>query len=407
MKHLVCILALLTLAAGTHAQRLPFPQHVPYTKGSIKPNHLTQKQLDGQVTTFYNQWKARYVRKACNTSSQYFIWFERPGNKQCVSEGQGYGMMITVLMAGYDVQAKTTFDGLYQYYAAHPAKKGQLLMSWAQNYQCKNTDNSSATDGDMDIAYALLLADRQWGSAGAINYLRAAKLLLGDIMKYEINPKTYTILLSNGAEYDSEDYYDTRTSDFMPSHFKAFAKATGDARWQKVTDNTYELFAGMVAKYSTEAGLVPDFIQNVKHPRPAKANYLEAKYDGAYNYNACRVPWRLAVDYLQNGDPRAKTMCDRINKWLRKTTEDNPDNISAGYSLEGNDLPKRYFEALSFIGPFATSAAVDAKNQQWLNNTWNYLVKFKLKDYDYYDNSIKLLDMLVISGNNWGIKIGD
>lgn len=403
MKRLKFILGLLLLllAGEGYAQLYPFPQHVQYARGSIRPSHLTQEQLDAQVAFFYNQWKARYVRKACNAADQYFIWFEKPGNKQCVSEGQGYGMMITALMAGHDHQAKTTFDGLYRYYVAHPAKKGQRLMGWAQNYQCKNTDNSSATDGDMDIAYALLLADKQWGSNGAINYLQAARLLLGDIMKYEINPKTYTILLSNGAEYDSEDYYDTRTSDFMPSHFKAFAKATSDARWQKVTDNTYRLFADMVKRYSPEAGLVPDFIQHVRHPRPAEPNYLEARYDGAYNYNACRVPWRLAMDYLLYGDPRAKAMCDRINKWLRATTKDNPDNISAGYSLEGNDLPKRYFEALSFIGPFATSATVDARNQQWLNHTWDYLIAFKLKDYDYYDNSIKLLNMIVISGNYW------
>jgi len=28
-------------------------------------------------------------------------------------------------------------------------------------------------------------------------------------------------------------------------------------------------------------------------------------------------------------------------------------------------------------------------------------VNFKLKDYDYYDNSIKLLNMIILSGNYW------
>lgn len=401
---ILCVL-ISCIPALASAQRKPFPQHVIYAKGSIKPNHLNQSQLDKQVESFYTQWKARYVRKACNASNQYYIWFERPGKKQCVSEGQGYGMIITALMAGYDVSAHTTFDGLCRYYQAHPAKKGQMLMAWAQDYQCRNTDNSSATDGDMDIAYALLMADKQWGSDGDINYLAIAKKLLADIMRYEINPRSYTILLSNGAEYDSDDYYDTRTSDFMPAHFHAFEQATHDTRWQKVCDNTYKLFAGMTAKYSPEAGLVPDFIQHVNHnPHPAEPNYLEAKYDGAYNYNAYRVPWRLATDYLLNGDLRAKQMCDRINAWLRNTTQNKPDNISAGYSLAGNDLPQRYFEALSFIGPFTVSAAVDARNQQWLKHTWDYLVGFKLRDYDYYDNSIKLLSMITVSGNYWRVN---
>ena len=44
---------------------------------------------------------------------------------------------------------------------------------------------------------------------------------------------------------------------------------------------------------------------------------------------------------------------------------------------------------------------VDQKNQQWLNAVWDYLVHFKLKDYDYYDNSIKMLDMIALSGNYW------
>lgn len=396
----ILLLALVSFKLMAQPYR-PFPQHVKYVAGSIKPNHLSQLQLDNSVRQFYTQWKARYVKQAC-APGQNYIWFEKPGTKQCVSEGQGYGMMTVALMAGYDASAKAVFDGLYHYYKAHPAKAGQYLMAWAQGKGCESTDSSSATDGDMDIAYALLLADKQWGSKGAIDYLHQAQLLLGDIMRYEINPKSFTILLSNGAEYDSNDYYDTRSSDFMPSHFRAFKNATGDTRWDKVINSTYNLFIGLQNKHSPDAGLLPDFIQHVNHnPHPAKAHYLEAKYDGAYNYNACRVPWRIGADYLLYGDARAKAINTKINRWLRATTKDNPDNISAGYSLAGNDLPSRYYEALSFIGPFAVSAMVDGKNQQWLNNVWDYLVKFKLRDYDYYDNSIKLMDMVIISGNYW------
>jgi len=92
-------------------------------------------------------------------------------------------------------------------------------------------------------------------------------------------------------------------------------------------------------------------------------------------------------------------MVAKINNWIRTTTGGNPDNISAGYTLQGNDIKGRYFEALSFIAPFAVAAMVDVKNQIWLNKTWNYLVKFRLKDYDYYDNSIKMIDMIILSGN--------
>ena len=387
--------------ARVQQANMPFPQHMRYAPGSILPNHVSQKSLDNSVSSFYLLWKARYINSNC-AKGQYYVWFETKGNKQSVSEGQGYGMIITALMAGYDKTAQATFDGLYRYYKAHPSKRDHNLMAWAQDNNCKDIDGSSASDGDMDIAYSLLLANKQWGSAGAVNYLQEATAMISSIMKQEINAKTLTPLLSNAVEYDSKDYFDTRTSDFMPANFKAFDAAMGDARWAKVVSSNYALLKQMQERYSPDAGLVPDFIRNTNTtPKPAGANYLESKYDGYYNYNACRVPWRVATDYLIYGDKRAKAMADRINTWVRGTTSDNPDNISAGYTLGGDDIKGRNFEALSFIAPFAVSAMVDAKNQVWLNKVWDYLTKFTLDEFDYYDNSIKLLDMIILTGNYW------
>jgi endo-1,4-beta-D-glucanase Y len=393
------------MANGLRAETAlrPFPQHVTYTVGTIKPNHLSQKQLDTQVELFYNQWKARYIKPGCD-KQQFYVWFEKPG-KECVSEGQGYGMIITALMAGYDKQAKAVYDGLYNYYKAHPASRSSYLMAWAQGKNCKSLDGSAATDGDMDIAYSLLLADKQWGSKGAINYQQEAKKILAAIMRYEINQVSYSVLLSDGSEGDSKDYYDMRSSDFMPANFKAFEGAIKTAKWQKVIDNNYALFNSLQKNYSPDAGLVPDFIQGINNKaHPAKPNYLESKYDGCYNYNACRVPWRVSTDYLLYGDKRAKLFVDKVNHWIKETTEGNPDNISAGYTLEGNDIKGRYFEALSFIAPFTVAAMVDKSNQQWLNKLWDYLLAFKLRDYDYYDNSIKMLDMIIVSGNYWRVE---
>jgi hypothetical protein len=158
----------------------------------------------------------------------------------------------------------------------------------------------------------------------------------------------------------------------------------------------------MQANYSPDAGLIPDFIVNLNtKPKPAPPNFLESPYDGYYNYNACRDPWRIATDYLITGDKRSKNIADKINRWIRSTTNNDTYNLSAGYTLAGNDIKQRYFEALSFVAPFAVSAMVDKKNQTWLNNVWDYLIAFKLKDYDYYDNSIKLFNMIIVSGNYW------
>ena len=394
-----CVLTCFSLFLYGQQAKYPFPQHQVYAGNSIKPNQLSQQKMDELTTSFYRQWKNRYVKAGCKPGT-YYIWFEGKGKKQSVSEGQGYGMVITALMAGADYAAKATYDGLFRFFAEHRNKHG--LMAWAQDKDCRSIDPSSATDGDMDIAYSLLLADKQWGSAGTFNYLFEAKQLIKAIMAYEINPKTFSIVLSDAVEYDSKDYYDMRASDFMPAHFKAFEQVTGDTRWRKVIDANYKLFNDLEKKYSDDAGLIPDFIVNInKSARPAPAHFLESKYDGYYNYNACRVPWRIASDYLLNGDHRAKAINDKINHWIKETTRGIPDNISAGYTLNGDDIKGRYFEALSFIGPFAVSAMVDQKNQHWLNGVWDYLINFKLKDYDYYDNSIKLMNMIILSGNYW------
>jgi endo-1,4-beta-D-glucanase Y len=398
----ICILLLLTSVAAVAQQPAkPFPQHTRYFTGVVKPIHISQSQLDNTVRSFYNQWKSRFIKKVSGKAQSY-VGFEGKGGKQCVSEGQGYGMIIMGLMAGHDPAAKTTYDNLFRYARAHPSANSKHLMAWAQKTNGTDVDKSTATDGDMDIAYSLLLAAKQWGNKGAINYLQEAKATINAIMQHQVNQNTWTIWISDDIEAGSKYEFATRSSDFMPAHFKAFRQATGDIRWDKVINAQYQLFNRMQAAYSPDAGLLPDFIINIKKkPKPAGPNFLEDKHDGDYNYNACRVPWRIATDYLMYGDKRSKNIVAKINSWIRETTNNDTYNLSAGYTLAGNDLKGRYFEALSFVAPFAVSAMVDTRNQRWLNDVWDYLVAFKLKDYDYYDNSIKLLDLIIISGNYW------
>jgi len=404
IKTLFFIAFLISLQKNLHSQTttLPFPQHIKYTSGVIMPNHIAQKQMDDSVRSFYNHWSERYINDDAG-ESQYYIWAENAiGKNICVSEGQGYGMIIVALMAGYDSSAQKKYDGLFRYYKLHQSKPGSALMAWAQNSSFKNIDESSAADGDIDIAYSLLLANAQWGNKGNIHYYDEAQTLIAAIAKEEINHTTWSVILSNAVEAESKDYFDTRSSDFMPAHFKSFYAATKDSLWKKVTDANYILFIYLQKKFSPEAGLLPDFIQHLNNsPVPAKPNYLESKYDGNYNYNACRVPWRIATDYIMNRDKRSKQIADKINKWIRETTNNNPDNISAGYTLQGNDIKGRYFEAMSFISSFAISAMVDSKNQVWLNKLWDYIIGFDIDQYDYYDNSIKMLELIILSGNYW------
>jgi endo-1,4-beta-D-glucanase Y len=384
----------------------PFPQHAPYQDGAILPDHISQQAMDDSVSSFYLAWKKHYILNGCNEGEKY-VWFEgTKGTNICVSEGQGYGMMIVALMAGFDSTAQETYDCLYRFYKSHPSTTSSDLMAWMETKECRSLDGGTATDGDMDIAYSLLLADAQWGRHSNIPYRQQALQMISAIRREEINPQTYIVMEANAETPRSKDYFDMRSSDFMPDHIRAFRQATGDAFWDTVLDNNYKVFHYLQDTYSPDAGLVPDFIKEIRldpqvYAIPAQPNYLESKYDGVYNFNACRVPWRIAADYLVSGDKRAADFLSRLNPWIRSTTKEKPDNISAGYNLLGEDLPHRYYEALCFICPFAVAAMTNEANQQWLNSLWDYIVKFKMKDFDYYDNSIKMIDLIILSGNYW------
>ena len=127
-KAVLALAVLLLVDISSRAQQAlrPFPQHARYYKGTIKPNHITQQKQDRKTQEKKQQRKIRYIKPGCNPN-EYYVWFERKGEKQCVSEGQGYGMIITALIAGADPSAKRTYDGLFNYYKAH-RNNNQYMM---------------------------------------------------------------------------------------------------------------------------------------------------------------------------------------------------------------------------------------------------------------------------------------
>ena len=371
---------------------------------------MNQAEQDALVENFYDHWKAKYV-KTTPTGDKYISTadvkdFEGGDDRpESTSEGHGYGMMITVLMAGYDLEAKANFDAMLRYYKKHVCKTNAdyRLMIWAQDKNFNDQSDDAATDGDMDIAYSLILADRQWGSQDSINYLDLAKKMLNAIAKYEINKDIFSIKLGNAIEdASSGDYYSMRTSDFMPSHFRSFLKITNDPIWEKIIDSNYSTILKMQSTFSPLPGLVPDYMVHLnKNAKPHSGE------KGRYEFNACRVPWRIGLDNILYGDQRAKEFCDRMNKWLVSNSGKPLYNINEGYKLDGeplstqDDLEK--FEAMEFLCPFMVSEMC-SNEQEWLNKLWTMTNHFDMASYkklDYYDNTIKMISLIILSKNYW------
>jgi endo-1,4-beta-D-glucanase Y len=385
----------------------PFGGHVfKYAAGSILPS---LSGLDAKTASFYDAWKSKYLVAGCG-AGRYYVSVGggggggMSGGSIVVSEGQGYGMLVAVLMAGHDPDARTIYDGLYAFFRDHPSIHSKDLMAWNQVTGCKDSPdggNDSATDGDLDIALSLLLADKQWGSTGKVDYLAEGKKVIAAIGAHEMNATTHLALLGDWAEGDAKFGNGTRPSDFMIDHFRAYGAASGDAVWKSVVDAHWSAVAAIQSGYSSKSGLLPDFAtaSTASAAKPVSGTYLEGATDGTYSWNACRVPWRLGTDFLVSGDARAKTAVDKINGWIRSSTAEDPSKIVDGYALDGTK--KGSANEIAFLAPFGVAAMSDAKNQAWLDAIWKRTEATKIGGGDYYGDTIKLLTMIVMSGNYW------
>ncbi len=394
----------LAAASVACAANHPFAAHgFSYAPGAILPGHVGQAELDQAVRDFYDAWKARYLEQTCGPGRWVVRTSVRSGNLT-VSEGHGYGMMIAALMAGHDPDAQAIFDGMLAYFHEHPTASHDRLMAWYQNASCSDAQgDESASDGDLDIAFALLLADKQWGSCGAIDYLAEARRVIADIRHGDVEAAAGWVLLGSWVDPGDTTYHPaTRSSDFMPDHLRSFAAATGDADWTELLDRGYAMVSALQANHAPATGLLPDFVRDpVADPRPVAPYFLEGPNDGAYGYNACRDPWRIATDYLASGDARARAAMQRLGTWIRAATTGDPSRIRSGYRLDGTPSPGSDYLSMAFVAPLGVAAMADGSSQQWLDDLWDLIVATPLDAEGYYENTLKLLAMIAISGNWW------
>ena len=135
-------LVFLMMAAVTgQAANRPFPFHTVYTAGVIKPDHISQAQMDQAVRQHYAAWKVKYLR---NLGGEY--WVKYDGSNSTVSEAHGYGMVLTAYMGD-----RAIFDSMLRYFKAHPSKLTANLMAWKQTLKngrmADIEGGDSATDG--------------------------------------------------------------------------------------------------------------------------------------------------------------------------------------------------------------------------------------------------------------------
>jgi endo-1,4-beta-D-glucanase Y len=359
----------------------------------IPPNHKSKEKINEELIDYYKHWKREYLKPTIMEGGYYVEGHATNNNVESkgTSEGHGFGMIILALMSDFDTNSQHYFDGLYRFFDTHRSQINPHLMGWLIAEDERADSFNSATDGDLDIAYSLLIAHNKWGSDGEINYFQAANDIISKGLKVScIDSVSKRILLGDWDTNASA----TRSSDWMPSQMRAFAKATNDDFWIECIDTVYSIVAQITKTYSPNTGLMPDFVTGTP-ARPVESGFLERTSDGDFSWNACRYPWRIASDYIHYGNKQSFEATKKLVDWAIKQSENDPNKFTAVYKLDGT--PIESYTCASFTGPIVVAATIEKKNQEYVNKGWDYLVKQRL---NYYDDNIALLSLLMIS-RNW------
>jgi len=376
--------------AGSSATKgnYPFPQNAHGTHCTYPRNANAS-----DVVAAYEEWKAALVT---SDGAGGYLRVKKPDSGtvigSTVSEGIGYGMLLAVYMGDQEV-----FDNLWLYEQSHLDANG--LMNWEIGPDNKTTSGGSgaATDGDEDMAFALVMAARQWGSSPRLQttYLEYAKELIDLIWQYEVD-QTRGYMLKPGDQWGNLDV--TNPSYFAPAYYRVFGEVTGKTDdWIKVVDSSYSIIAKSLNATSgnQDNGLVPAWCNSSGTP-------VEA-YSGAPLYfqnDSTRTPFRVGQDYCYFGEPRAAAYLAKISAFYANV---GVDAITNGYNLDGTPHPEKDYgslQAASFVGPAAVGAMSDLQYQQFIDDAYAKVATLNLSAGTiYYQKSWTALSLLMLTGN--------
>jgi endo-1,4-beta-D-glucanase Y len=410
--------------------KFPFPQNRRDTKclyPTLADYHDVQKA--------YDKWKADLIStsgvgSSCTNCARVTRPADTNGSNglqtnSTVSEGIGYGMIIAVYM-----NDQTLFDQLWRYEQAHTATASSggfpatmtatSLMNWyiASDGTTATMTNGgqngagAATDADEDMAWALVMADKQWGGKGSLGdtYANFAKKLLGDVLKYEIDQTNNVV--KNGSGWGGVNCLNI--SYFAPSHYRVFASYAGDSHWTSVVDKSYSIIAASLntTNGNQNNGLVPAFSTSTgANDQCGTAGASNQKH--TYQYDSCRTPFRIGIDACLNDQSSAASYVAKTTSFFAPKAV---AGIVDGYNLDGSENPQFSKSppattvsynglSASFIGPAGVGAMYPQSGKDYkafVDDVYAHLIDLQHPMWvggQYYDESWTMLALLMMTGN--------
>jgi endo-1,4-beta-D-glucanase Y len=297
-------------------------------------------------------------------------------------------MLISVYM-----DDQPTFDALWQYEQLHSGANG--LMEWEIGPDGNVLGSGAASDGDEDMAFALIMADARWHGAGSLpdSYLHYALKQIDLLWRFEVDHTRGDTFMA-GDQFDGAKV--VNISYFAPAFYRVFGEVTGrQADWNRVVDSSYAVLEATLnaANKNTDNGLVPAWStpSGVPMAPPGSGHPVHHQLD------SCRTPFRLALDYCWFGEPRALAYLERINTFHARVGE---RQLVDGYNLDGTVFPGANLHLAAFAAG-AGAAAMSAETFASVRDeayaelvSWSSL----LGGSAYYNKSWSVLGVLMLTG---------
>jgi endo-1,4-beta-D-glucanase Y len=254
-----------------------------------------------------------------------------------------------------------------------------------------------ATDSDEDIAWALVMADRQWGGSGSVGapYIELAKQQIQRIWDHEIDHGRDDLVLA-GDSWASDPVFNP--SYFAPNQYRIFGMVSGKVEeWNRVIDTGYAALSKCLnaENGNAENGLAPAWCNEQGAPTGTNNAWN-------YQYDSARVPFRIGQDYCYTGEPRARAYLEKVSAFFAGI---GAANIVDGYALDGTPEPDPASEmngpqSAVFVGSAAVGAMHDAKYQSFIDDAYALVATGELLARSlYYNHSWTTLSLLMLSGN--------
>ncbi|MEO6097594.1 MAG: glycosyl hydrolase family 8 [Fibrobacteria bacterium] len=326
------------------------------------------------------------------------------GANEAVSEGQGYGMILAVILNDQATFNKI-FEGANQYMWDN-GKKSYFTWNWPAGAK------GAATDADLDIGLALVFADALqkpglWTAynKNGITYNSRAM----EIIKSIKNAMTSQNYLLPGDNWGGDGLSNLNPSYFCTAWLRVFNAYQKEVDFSAVIENSYAVLA-KVPKYSV--GQAPDWC-NQQGQQASQAGSKPEQGLGMLS-DGIRTPYRFAMDALWFNEPRAIAYCKNskgtLTDWANTTNLRLVAAQMAQYNKNGTSVTETR-GSFDNIGMWTTAVLASkdvAYSQAVLNTTVVGLISGTSADHFgdqslsddkfYYKQSLGMLGLAVIGG---------